>query len=82
MRDPATTGALIGLAVGGVHYFVTLGVIGAVASRTEPGENLPGLATFAARMRRIKLALLGACFVVFPAVGYLAGAMLSHGEAR
>ncbi len=82
MANAASTGALIGLVVGGLHYFVTLAVMGSVVSRKEPGEELPGLATFAMRVRRIKLAMLGICFLVFPLVGYAAGAMLSHGEAR
>jgi hypothetical protein len=82
MGNAATTGALIGLVVGGLHYFVTLAVMGSVASRMQPGEDLPGLSTLSARLSRIKLAMLGVCFLVFPLVGYAAGAMLSHGEAR
>ncbi|MFN3888898.1 MAG: hypothetical protein ACK4MV_00770 [Beijerinckiaceae bacterium] len=82
MGNAATTGALIGLVVGGLHYFVTMAVMGALASRTAPGEELPGVAMVAARLNRIKLAMLGVCFLVFPLVGYAAGAMLSHGETR
>ena len=82
MANAAMTGALIGLLVGGVHYFVTIAVMGAVASRREPGEDLPGLSTFAARLGRIKLAMLAICFLVFPLVGYFAGAMLTTGETR
>lgn len=82
MSGAATTGALIGLAVGGLHYLVTLSVMGAVASRRQPGEELPGLSSIGRRMQAIKLAMLGTCFLVFPLVGYVAGAMLPTGEAR
>ncbi|MDP2355450.1 MAG: hypothetical protein Q8M31_05245 [Beijerinckiaceae bacterium] len=82
MANAATTGALIGLVVGGLHYIVTVAVMGSIASRTAPNEDLPGLPMLAARLRRIKLAMLGVCFLLFPLVGYAAGAMLSQGEAR
>jgi hypothetical protein len=82
MANAATTGALIGLVVGGLHYIVTVAVMGSIASRVAPGEDLPGLATFAARLRRIKLAMLGVFFLLFPLVGYAAGAIISNGEAR
>ena len=82
MGNAATTGALIGLGIGVFHYVVTLAVMGAVASRKQPGEELPGMSVFARRLRPIKLAMLGTCFLVLPIVGYAAGAMLSHGEAR
>ncbi len=82
MSGAATTGALIGFVVGGLHYVVTLAVVGAVASRREPGEELPGLNSIGRRMQAIKLAMLGTCFLVFPLVGYVAGAMLPTGETR
>ncbi len=85
MANAATTGALIGLGVGVFHYVVTLAVMGAVASRRSPDEaagDLPGLSVFARRLRPIKFAMLGICFLALPLVGYAAGAMLSHGEAR
>ncbi len=82
MANAATTGAMIGLAIGVFHYVVTLAVMGAVASRKEPGEELPGLSVIGRRLRPIKFVMLGTCFLVLPLVGYAAGAMLSHGEAR
>ncbi len=83
MSTAATTGALIGLVVGGFHYVVTLAVMGKVATReVASGEELPGLQLVERRLRPIKLALLAASFLIFPLVGYVAGAMLTQGEAR
>ncbi len=82
MSNVATTGALIGLVVGGLHYVVTVAVMGTIASRVPANEDLPGLPMLAARVSRIKLAMLGVCFLIFPLVGYAAGAMISNGEAR
>ncbi|MBX9760345.1 MAG: hypothetical protein K2Y29_16320 [Beijerinckiaceae bacterium] len=82
MSAAANTGALIGLAVGGFHYVLTLTVMGAIATRKQPGEDLPGLNAIGRRLQAIKLAMLGTCFLVFPLVGYVAGAMLPTGETR
>ncbi|HEY8578403.1 MAG TPA: hypothetical protein VIL72_00855 [Beijerinckiaceae bacterium] len=75
--------ALLGLAFGACNYVLALVVMARVARRRLAEDDAPAPADVAARLRPIKAALAAVSFVLLPAFGYVAGAMLSSGgEAR
>ena len=75
-------GALIGLIVGVLEYFLALMVMQKIVGREiadaeEAREELPGLASLGAMVQKVKMVLIFIAVFVYPLIGYAVGALLS-----
>jgi len=75
-------GALIGLIVGVLEYFLALMVIQKIVGREiadaeEAREELPGLASLGAMVQKVKMVLIFIAVFVYPLIGYAVAALLS-----
>ena len=83
MSSASANGAILGLVVGAFHYGLALWVVARVGMRDLSEDEAKVCHDFAKRMLPIKRALMATSFIVFPLVGYAAGAFLSPaGGAR
>ncbi len=83
LSSASANGALLGLVVGALNYVLALSVVARVGMRGLSEDESTARRDFAKRMAPIKRVLMATSFLVFPLVGYAAGAMLSPGgEAR
>ena len=85
LAHPPYAGALIGIILGVIQYFIAVAMIGRIvtreiASAEEEREPLPGLALLPATLGRIKTFLMVSAVTVYPAVGYAVGAMWSRAD--
>lgn len=81
MSEAAANGALIGLMIGMVQYFIALFVMQKVVTREmaeakEAKEEMPGMESLAAIIKRIKWILMLVSILIYPAIGYAAGRYL------
>jgi hypothetical protein len=85
MRDLSNAGlagALIGLALGLVEYFLAMTMIRRFVSREialarKENETLPGMAMLPGTMRTLRIVLILAAITVYPIIGYVVGNMIA-----
>jgi hypothetical protein len=85
MRDltsPGVAGALIGLALGLVEYFLAMMMIRRFVAREievarKENEPLPGMPMLPGTMRTMQIVLIIAAVTIYPVVGYVVGNMLA-----
>ena len=85
MRDltsPGIAGALIGLALGLVEYFLAMMMIRRFVAREievarKENETLPGMPMLPGTMRTMQIVLIIAAVTIYPIVGYVVGNMLA-----
>ncbi|MDB5568966.1 MAG: hypothetical protein JWN93_149 [Hyphomicrobiales bacterium] len=79
LSSASANGALVGLVVGALNYVLALSVVARVGTRGLSEDESVARRDFARRMLPIKRVLMATSFLVFPLVGYAAGAMMSPG---
>ncbi len=79
---PGLAGAMLGLALGLVEYFIALTMIRHYVARetavaAKANEVLPGIAMVPGALRHIRIILIILAVTIYPAVGYFVGNMLA-----
>ncbi len=85
MRDltnSGVAGALLGLALGLVEYFLVMMMIRRSVARNievarRENEPLPGMSILPGTMRNLQIVLIIAAVTIYPIVGYVVGNMLA-----
>jgi hypothetical protein len=83
VQSAGLSGALLGLVFGALNYVLAMVMMARATRRRLAEDDAPTVGDITARLRPIKTALATMSFLVLPALGFIAGAMLTPGgEAR
>ena len=82
-QSAGLSGALLGLVFGALNYVLAMAMMARATRRRLAEDDAPPVGDIAARLRPIKTAVGAVSFLVLPALGFIAGALLTPGgEAR
>ncbi len=80
--NPGLAGALIGLILGLVEYFIAMVMIRRyaiveIATAKKDNEVLPGISILPGTLRLLRIILIISAVTIYPAVGYFVGNMFA-----
>ncbi len=81
LATPGLAGAMIGLALGLVEYFIAMTMVRRFVAREigdakKSNETLPGMSLLAGNTRMLRIILILAAVTIYPLVGYVVGTMV------